>query len=1068
LPPVIAAAQTLPVRTCASCGGSNAEGARFCQFCGTPFPVVEPAGENRRTVTIVFTDVTGSTSLGERLDPESLRRVMSRYFEAMRAVIERHGGTVEKYIGDAVMAVFGIPQLHEDDAIRAVRATDEMRTALRRLNEELRKELGVEIGARTGVNTGEVVAGDPSSGQRLVTGDTVNIAARLEQAAAPGQVLMGAATHELVRDVVDTEPLPPLSLKGKSDAMTAFRLARIRSDLERRERHLDSPIVGRDRPLRLLRDALESAIADRACHLFTVLGSAGVGKSRLVAEFLGSLGPEVTVLRGRCLSYGEGVALWPIVQILASAAGIADVAPVEEATEAIRRLVDSASESEGIVARTSPLFGGSAAGAIEETYWAVRRLFEILGTTAPAIVLVDDIHWAEPTLLDLLEHVADWARDAAILLLCTARPELLDSRSNWGGGKLNATSILLEPLSAGESHELMANLLGPAELPESVQDRITKAAEGNPLFVEEMLRMLIDDGSLVREDEGWIATRDLAPTKVPPTIHALLAARIDRLGPDERAIMERGSVEGKLFHVGGVTRLCPEPLRPAVRPSLMALVRKELIRPDRSELVGEDAFRFRHMLLRDAAYESMPKETRADLHERFAAWFEERAPQTIELDAILAYHLEQAASYRGELGIAGAHERELAHKAASRYLDAGRSAMARGDARSARNVLVRAVDLLPAGDELLPRAMYELGNAQQVTGQFSAAERSLNFAIAAATDPSNERIALLAGVVLHEVRSRTDTDLSDTAYLSGVDGALARFAELADDEGIAVASLARIPVGSWEENLAAAERAAMYARRAGLSSLESRALSLEAISCIWSDVPADDGAERCRSILRRISGDRYPEAVVHSALGFLVAAMGRIDEGRGEVRRSRELLASLGIEGQVPYAFTGCYVGLLAGDLEEARTASAEGVQAMERLGEKNRLSTLAAMVARTFASEGDILEAEHYIAMAEEAAQPDDVDTFGTIAIARAYVQSVRGQHEDAARVAQDGVRLFAPRSRWQQAEAYVTLGDVLVAAGRLEDAAAAYRNARTAFEAKRLLPFVEQIHEKLRAFGR
>ncbi len=1052
--------------SCPNCGGSNTEAARFCQFCGAPFGATEPSQEHRRTVTVVFTDVTGSTSLGERLDPESLRKVMTRYFDAMRGVIERHGGVVEKYIGDAVMAVFGVPQLHEDDAIRAVRAASEMQAALDMLNSDLRQELGVELRARTAVNTGEVVAGDPSSGQRLVTGDAVNVAARLEQAADPGHVLLGATTYELVRDAVDVQPMPPLELKGKTDAIPSFRLERVRPGGEGRERHLDSPMVGRDRPLRLLRDTFEAAIADKACHLFTVLGSAGVGKSRLVAEFLGALGDGVTVLRGRCLSYGEGVTFWPIVQILTSAADIIEVAPMDEATVAIGKLVANSGDANDIVARIAPLFG-SAVVPVEETFWAVRRVLEIAAARAPTVVLVEDIQWAEPTLVDLLEHIADWARDAALLLLCTARPELLEARPNWGGGKVNATSILLEPLSAQESLELMTNLLGSAELPGSVQDRISEAAEGNPLFVEEMLRMLIDDGSLVREDGRWTPTWDLSGTKVPPTIQALLAARIDRLGSEERAVMERGSIEGKLFHVGSVVTLSPEPLRPAIRPSLMALVRKELIRPDRSDLAGEDAFCFRHMLLRDAAYESMPKEMRAELHERFAAWLEEHTLETPGLDVILAYHLEQAFAYRRDLGIAGEHERDLAQKAATRYLGAGHSAAGRGDAATASNVLTRARDLLEGDDELLPRTLYELGKAQYLIGRFAASASSLRDAIAAATGASDERLALLAEVALLEALSRTDTELSDVAYLGGIDRAISRFEELGDDEAIAEASLARIPYDSWEANLAAAERAAAHARRAGNHALEMRALALVAISSWWSDVPADAVLARCTTILGEVATDRLTEAIIRSSLGYHEAALGRFDEARKQVARSRELLVSLGISGQVPYAFSGGYVGLLAGDLGEARRAFTEGVETMERVGEKNRLSTLAAAVARTFALEGNIADAERYIAIAVDAASPDDFDTHSLVSIARAYLLSLKGRHEDAIRAAGDGVAMLEGRSRWQEAEVMVALGDVLASAGRREDAAQAYRSALAAFEVKRILPEIDRVTAKLDALS-
>jgi class 3 adenylate cyclase len=425
------------MQICPKCGEENSERARFCQACATPLVAdTAPLPEARKTVTVVFSDVTGSTNLGERLDPESLRRVMSRYFEAMRQALERHGGTVEKFIGDAVMAVFGIPRLHEDDALRAVRATMEMQAALDDLNQELEQNWGVRLQIRTGVNTGEVVAGDLSAGQTLVTGDTVNVAARLEQAAQPGEILMGEATYRLVRDAAVVERLESLTLKGKEEPVPALRLLEVKAGAPGFARHLDSPMVGREREQALLQHTFERCVGDRSCHLFTVLGAAGAGKSRLVEEFLSTVGNEAVVLRGRCLPYGEGITFWPVQEIVKQAAGIGDGDTPEEAGERIAGLLGSEEDASIIADRVAGAIGLAEAGAApEETLWAVRKLLEILAGQSPLVVLFDDIHWADPTFLDLVEHVADWSRDAPILLVCVARPELLDHRTAWGGGK---------------------------------------------------------------------------------------------------------------------------------------------------------------------------------------------------------------------------------------------------------------------------------------------------------------------------------------------------------------------------------------------------------------------------------------------------------------------------------------------------------------------------------------------------------------------------------------------------------------------------------------------------------
>jgi class 3 adenylate cyclase/tetratricopeptide (TPR) repeat protein len=576
--------------TCPSCGAENPTGFRFCGSCGAVLAEAQPAREVRKTVTVLFCDVVGSTALGERVDPEPLRRLMASYYDEMRTIVERHGGTVEKFIGDAVMAVFGVPQAHEDDALRAVRAAAEMHAAATPL----------ELQIRIGINTGEVVTGE---GETLVTGDAVNVAARLEQAAAAGETLIGGETLRLVRDAVETESTEAFELKGKAEPIEAHRVLAVDPDAPSFARRLDRPMVGRQRELERLLGDFEQSVKDRSCHMFTLLGQAGVGKSRLVRAFVAAVGDRARVLRGRCLHYGDGITYWPVVEVLLE-----------------------------LGHDPQPVIAGSPA----EAQLAFRKLLEEEAALQPVVVYFDDLQWAEPTFLDLVEHIADWSRDAPIFLLCAARPDLLDLRPAWGGGKLNASSLLLESLSPDESGVLVEQLLEQVELDKIVRARIVEAAEGNPLFVEEMVAMVRDDGG----DDEII---------VPPTIHALLQARLDRLGGDERTVIERGAVEGKVFHRGAVLELAPEPVRPAVGTHLLGLVRKELIRPEQPTLPGDDAFRFRHLLIRDAAYESVPKEMRAKLHEQFAIWLDAHA-DLIEQDEIVGYHLEQAARYSEEIG----------------------------------------------------------------------------------------------------------------------------------------------------------------------------------------------------------------------------------------------------------------------------------------------------------------------------------------------------------------------------------------------------------------------------------
>jgi len=413
--------------------------------CGESLATAPAPHEQRKTVTIVFCDVMGSTALGERLDPEALRRVMSRYFDEMKVSIERHGGAVEKFIGDAVMAVFGIPLVHEDDALRAVRAAADMRVALDLLNKELEREHGVTLAARIGVNTGEVVAG--ASEQTLVTGDTVNVAARLEQTASPGEILLGESTHRLVRDAVEVAPVEPLTLKGKSDRVGAWRLVQVLEAAAGHVRHLDSEMVGRAKELEMLERALDRVLTERTSHLFTLLGPAGVGKSRLVQEFVAGGPADATTLRGRCLSYGEGITYFPLAEVVEMAAGVDRTDDLATVHSKLAELAEGAEDADRLVTLVAGLLSWGEPVSVEDAHWGVRKLLEHLARDRPLVVVFDDIHWAEPAFLDLIEHLADWTRDAPLLLLCVARPELLEIRSDWAGGKLNATTILLEPLA---------------------------------------------------------------------------------------------------------------------------------------------------------------------------------------------------------------------------------------------------------------------------------------------------------------------------------------------------------------------------------------------------------------------------------------------------------------------------------------------------------------------------------------------------------------------------------------------------------------------------------------------
>ncbi len=853
-------------------------------MCGASLAPAVPVREVRKTVTVVFCDVTGSTALGERLDPESLRDVQSRYFDAMREAIERHGGTVEKYIGDAVMAVFGIPRLHEDDAIRAVRAAVDMRDVLVELNKELERDRGVTIAVRIGVNTGEVVAGDPATRRALVTGDAVNVAPRLEERAAPGEILMSEATHRLVRDVVEAYEVDPVVLKGKLRQVQAWRVLRVQDATSAVPRRLDSPMVGRERPLAQLSQAYGAAIEDTSCQLFTILGAAGVGKSRLVDEFLSGVGEGATILRGRCLPYGEGITYFPVVEAIKEASGLADF-DLPEVVEAKICSVLDGDEHQGVVCRhVAQLIGVAESAGGDETFWAIRRFFEATARDHPLVLVFDDVHWGEPSFLDLVEHIADWSRGSSILLLCMARSELLDVRATWGGGKLNAATVSLEPLTADQAEVLVTNLLRSAEIPAELASTIVARAEGNPLFVEETLAMLIDDGLVARDGERWRVTGDLSAVEVPPSIHALLAARLERLTQEERTVLEVAAVVGKDFFLGAVRDLMPDQARAQVPADLMGLVRKELIHPQRTTLPGEDAFRFRHLLIRDAAYDAISKARRAEMHEHVAGWLERTAGEAVvEQEEIVGYHLEQACLYRKQLAPSDERSEALGRRAATRLAMAGRRASGRGDFPAAANLLHRALSIGGQDDTERAATLYHLGVTLDEVGDSQEALATFDEAMRLST--GDRSVEWLARIWRSEVQSNLDPHSTSTQECRDeLEAAIRSFDELDDETGLAtawtkLAFLEFIPC-RYDHANRAAHRAMEHARRSGDDRLFTDALRYLLFSQLFGSSTPEEGRRTLDDLTEDLSRTRSLEATAFAVRGWFQALEGSFDEAR--------------------------------------------------------------------------------------------------------------------------------------------------------------------------------------------
>jgi class 3 adenylate cyclase/tetratricopeptide (TPR) repeat protein len=1031
------------MRPCPSCGRKNPDDARFCSGCGTP--LVEPEqqrSEVRKTVTVLFSDVAGSTALGERLDPESLRRVMSRYFDVMSAAVERHGASVEKFIGDAIMAVFGVPLVHEDDALRAVRAAAEMRDELARLNDELERDYGVRLENRTGINTGEVVAGDPAAGQRLVTGDAVNLAARLEQAADSGQILVGESTYRLVRDAVEALPVEPLSVKGKTGELSPMLLLDVRAGAEPFARRLESKLVGRERELDLLRQAYRRASDEQSCHLFTILGAAGIGKSRIAQEFLAEVGDGATVVSGRCLSYGEGITYWPLVEILDQLGN----------EERLVQFLEGEPEARAIVNTVLNAIGQAEGGASpEEIPWAVRKLLEALAREQPLVVVFDDLQWAEPTFLDLVEHVADFSRDAPIVLLCIARPELLDDMPGWSGGKMNATSILLEPLSEDAAETLIENLLAGAEVAPALRARVAAAAEGNPLFVEQMLAMLAEDGAEERE------------VSVPPTIQALLAARLDRLGDNERAVIERASVMGKEFWSGALAQLAPEQVE--VAPALALLVRKELIRPHRSSVFpSADAFRFRHQLIRDAAYAAMAKELRAELHERFADWLEgERS----EFDEIVGYHLEQAFRYRSELGPLDDRGRELGSRAEARLAAAGRRALARADMPAAAGLLHRALVVLPTDDGRRTDLGLDLADA--------LAEMDLEEAEKVLADVIEDCTA--GGDRVHEWRARMllgwiqlhNQQLSAEGAAKLAQTGLDVLTELGDDVGLARAWRLRSQAANVDGNInlivASMRAAGDHARRAGDDRLAIEADFWIPFAAYFGDTPLPEARTIWQEVAARAA---TPLQRTHAEFwgGGLAGLDGNLDEGISAVARARARYHELGMRAMYGgSANPQAELHLLANDPAAAENTLQDALAELEQLGDRSYSSTLLAQLAEALYEQGQLDAAEDVLDQAESLSAPDDAINLAWFPILRAKVLARRGRLAEAEALAREGVDRSSRLKGHIRHRAYAheALADVLKLADRSEEAREEAERALELYEQKGIVPAIEQTRSFL-----
>jgi DNA-binding SARP family transcriptional activator len=980
----------------------------------------------RKTVTVLLADASGWPGLLERLDPEAAHGLASRYHTMAARVLVRHGGTVKELGGQSVIGLFGFPVSREDDALRAIRAALDLRSELQPFEEELVGDLGVGVGLRLAIDTGEVVAAVGPVDDALVVGNALDAAARLAGVAGPQDILIGAATHGLVAGAVRDEPFEHVTDRG--DRVGGWRL--LGPSVERPG--FSSPFVGRARERAGLRDVLARATRTRSCQLCTVVGPPGIGKSRLTREVADEISRTVTLTVGRCLSYGEGITYWPLREII-------DDLTRGQPRDWIKARLEPDVSATAIAERVAAAVGAGGGGAQpHETFWAFRRLFEELASERPLVLVIDDVHWAEPTLLDLLEHLVGFSSSVPILVLCLARPELFEMRPEWAVPQANRTVISLEPLPVVDSRALVEGLERAQELAGPARTRAVEAAEGNPLFLEQLVAFTADGGSAV----------------VPPSIHALLDARIDRLEAGERAVLERAAIEGRAFHRASLSDLLPADQRARIDDWLLALVRKDFIEPRRSMRGTEDAFRFRHVLVRDAAYESIAKELRAELHERYADWLDARGGE----DEIVGYHLEQASGYHAEVAGPGARLSELPVRAAERLASAGRSALKRGDIHGAVNLLSRASALpqsdAPARLQFLP----DLGEALSSIGELARAGEVLTEAGERAEAAQDAYTAWRARLQQTWLRLQADPSVQVTEVLTVAKAAAGAFKLLGDDRALAhswhLIAWVHMTYGRLAALADAVRQGREHARAAGDAMTEEDLTVLAILVTPTGPLPTRQVISEAEAELEsaRAGGSRRVEAAALLVLAMCAAFEGRFEQARELLAEATSIDEELGGGRASGFQYTPAgVIELLAGDAPQAEAVLRSGYETLRDMGDAWFLCGVAAELADALWLQGRDDEAYDFTRLSEEMVGEDVLVAQMMWRGARAKVLARRGQSEEAEALAREGVAIIeATDYVLYHADALTDLAEVLRLQNRAEEAATAAEKALRLYEQK------------------
>ncbi len=935
-------------------------------FAGKPGPparVSTIVSVERKLATVMFVDIVGSSALVAQSDPEVARRRIDRFFESVSDCVTQHGGKVEKFAGDAVLAAFGIPQAHEDDAERALRAACAVLVAV--------DALGLQV--RIGIESGEVVVDDVES--TFATGDAVNIAARLQQSAEPNEIRIGPATQRLTLGVVELGDLGPLTLEGRDEPVWAWKVERVVEGRPGRP-GLEAPFVGREAEFELMQNTYTRALRDRRAHLITIYGDPGIGKTRLAREFIDSI-EDATVLTGRALPYGESVTYWPLAEMVKESSGIADDDPLDVAIEKLRQCCPAEAVADLLGIGIGLLEAVHGERSQNEIAWAARAFVERLAEVRPLVLVFEDIHWAEEPLLELIEHLTEWVRETPLLIVCLARLDLLEVRPEWAGGRVRSMAVELEPLGATDGEALVDALLRERNVDPELTRAVLDKSEGNPLYVEETVRMLAEQG------------RNGSTARIPDTLQALIAARIDRLPPAAKTVLQRAAVMGRTFWEGALVHLSPDMAEfDEVMETL--LVREYIAAESRSTLSDETAFRFKHVLFREVAYGGLSKHARAQLHQSFSGWLAERAGD--ELLEIRAYHLDRAATLLAELD--GSAPPELAAKAAAALEHAGLRALSREANRSARNLLLRSVELEPTLER-----RYAAARAAWRLSDLPTLEREAEKVLALARKEGNTKIEAMSLAALAEVTSLRHGNVSRARELS--DQALAllpepdvfRYNAIGARTGIVWAT------GDLDEYASLAEELRALARTLDRPDLEAHAAATTA-SAHLARLQLDDAKVGIDEALElaRASGSAGTLGVVLRFAGLYHLQLGELDHAESYLQEARDLLAEVGKTWALGRTVN--YLGVLALAQEEPARAEQmlrKSVKLLKSIEDRATLCESQRLLAQALTRQGKLDEAESFALEAQETVGPQDATSLATTSLALAELRAAQDRDDEA-----------------------------------------------------------------------